>query len=251
MKSNQLLGPTLIIAFLVFIGVLFCIKPIPQDLSYHLFADDHTYFHVPNFWNVMSNFLFLVFGSLFFTLIAQTKSIFNQFLIIVIGLGFVLTGLGSAYYHWDPNNETLVWDRIPMTLVFVSFFLLLIGENISVRLAKMTFIPALVTGVMSVVYWISTERSGAGDLRPYVFIQFYPLLGTLVILFFERKRIVGGEMLLLAFLCYVVAKIFEMKLDQIGLELTGFSGHSVKHIAASFSALFLYRWIKKLVHTTT
>jgi hypothetical protein len=30
-----------------------------------------------------------------------------------IALGLVLTAIGSAWYHRDPNNATLVWDRLP------------------------------------------------------------------------------------------------------------------------------------------
>ncbi|MGZ8797057.1 MAG: ceramidase domain-containing protein, partial [Thermoanaerobaculia bacterium] len=37
-------------------------KPIPQDASYHAFADRRTVLGVPNFWNVISNLPFLLVG---------------------------------------------------------------------------------------------------------------------------------------------------------------------------------------------
>ena len=39
---------------------------------------------------------------------------------VVLFLGFFLTGIGSSYYHWDPNDGTLFWDRLPMTLSFAA-----------------------------------------------------------------------------------------------------------------------------------
>ena len=33
-------------------------------------------------------------------------------------LGLFLTGFGSGYYHWEPTNDTLVLDRLPMTILF-------------------------------------------------------------------------------------------------------------------------------------
>ena len=37
--------------------------PIPQDPSYHSFADTRTILGIPNFWNVISNAPFLFVGS--------------------------------------------------------------------------------------------------------------------------------------------------------------------------------------------
>src|SRR5215472_9282020 len=43
-------------------GLLF-VPPIAQDQSYHDFADQRTLLGIPNFWNVVSNFPFLVIGA--------------------------------------------------------------------------------------------------------------------------------------------------------------------------------------------
>src|SRR5437667_12639658 len=37
-------------------------EPVPQDISYHEFADRRTVLGVPNFWNVISNVAFLIVG---------------------------------------------------------------------------------------------------------------------------------------------------------------------------------------------
>jgi len=41
---------------------LLLLPPIPQDQSYHKFADQRALFGVPNFWNVVSNFPFIAIG---------------------------------------------------------------------------------------------------------------------------------------------------------------------------------------------
>ena len=44
-------------------------------------------------------------------------------------LGIALTGFGSSYYHWDPNDRTLFWDRLPMALSFMAILAIVIGET--------------------------------------------------------------------------------------------------------------------------
>lgn len=42
----------------------------------------------------------------------------------------IAIAVGSTYYHWNPNDSTLVWDRLPMTLAFVSIFCFMLEEYI-------------------------------------------------------------------------------------------------------------------------
>ena len=37
----------------------------------------------------------------------------------VFFLGVALVFLGSGYYHYAPNDDSLVWDRLPMTVAFI------------------------------------------------------------------------------------------------------------------------------------
>ena len=84
---------------------LLLLPPIPQDQSYHQFADQRTIFGIPNFWNVVSNFPFLAVGA------AGLRRFRHDPATVVFFLGVFLTGIGSSYYHWDPNDGTLFWDR--------------------------------------------------------------------------------------------------------------------------------------------
>jgi hypothetical protein len=105
----------------------FFVKPIPQDENFHHFADIRSMFSVANFWNVMSNLIFLLIGitalqklwSNKLVLIAQVRASYYIFF-----TGLLLVAFGSAWYHYNPNNSTLVWDRLPMTIAFMSCLVL-------------------------------------------------------------------------------------------------------------------------------
>jgi hypothetical protein len=49
---------------IVVLGFVFCLPPIPQDQSYHAFADGRTMLGVPDFLNVTTNLPFLIVGAL-------------------------------------------------------------------------------------------------------------------------------------------------------------------------------------------
>jgi hypothetical protein len=53
---------------------------------------------------------------------------------VVFFLGVFLTGIGSSYYHWDPNDDTLFWDRLPMTLGFSAILALAVEERVSEKI---------------------------------------------------------------------------------------------------------------------
>ena len=46
--------------------VMMSLAPISQTQAYHNFADQRTIFDVPNFWNVITNLVFALFGILGF-----------------------------------------------------------------------------------------------------------------------------------------------------------------------------------------
>lgn len=246
MKKQEVLQ--YILGFILFAFILGLIQgePIPQDQTYHIFADRCTHFNIPHFWNVISNAPFLLCGFLFLKT-PKTKNIFLKNIAFIMGVGFIATGVGSAYYHWNPNNSTLVWDRIPMTIVFVSFFTMLIHQNVSKTIGKYSLLPNLLIGVFSVIYWIYTENSGTGDLRCYIVVQFYPLISTVIILLFSWKSVAGRWWILLAFFCYVLAKICETQLDHALFETLHISGHTVKHYCSAFAGLSLYYWFKSSI----
>src|SRR5262249_1511752 len=96
------------------LAALLLLPPILQDQNYHRFADHRTLFGVPNFWNVVSNLPFIAVGAVGLWRFHRNAATF------VIFLGIFLTGFGSSYYHWQPSDSSLLWDRLPMTLCFTA-----------------------------------------------------------------------------------------------------------------------------------
>ena len=222
---------------------LYTYGAIPQALSYHAFADDRTVAGVSNFRDVMSNIPFVLVGLLGL----YRASVRNKIKIVagnavaykVFFAGVALVGVGSGYYHLDPDNAALVWDRLPMTIAFMSLFSIIVSEFMSPRTGSMLLIPLIVLGMLSVIYWYWTETAGNGDLRLYILVQFLPmLLIPIILICFESTcTLVGGYWLLLGI--YLAAKVFEL-FDREVFAFHGLmSGHSIKHVVAAIGIYVL------------
>ena len=177
-KIKEKVTALVLLLFIGCIGMTF-INPVCQDIDYHPFADRNDYFSIPNFWNVVSNLPFLIIGGwgmLFVAFKGQRITKILQPNYFILFFGILLTGIGSSYYHWNPNNQTLVWDRLPMTISFMSVFSVIIGEYIGTKHARVLLFSLLTLGVSSVFYWNYTESIGCGDLRMYIAVQFFPMV---------------------------------------------------------------------------
>ena len=230
---------SLVLTTLVFILV----PPVSQDLKYHNFVDQRSFAGIPHFWNVVTNIPFLVIGIIGFFKIQKQEltgilpELFRAYLAFFMGL--VLIGLGSGYYHLNPSNSTLVGDRMAITITFMSFLVLIIGESISTKTASRLLFPLIFLGLASVIYWNITENLGIGDLRFYALVQFLPMLLIPLMLLLYGSCLSGRRWIITIILVYGIAKIAEMNDHQI-YALIGFSGHSLKHLVAAFGAfLFL------------
>lgn len=142
-----------------------------------------------------------------------------------------------------PNDNRLVWDRIPMTVGFMGLLAAMIGERISVKAGLRSIVPLLVLGVGSVVYWRVTQTAGHGDLRPYALVQFGSMLAILLLIALFPPRYTRGADLLASFGIYGLAKTFEAA-DRRIFALGGIvSGHTLKHLAAAVSAYWIVRMV--------
>lgn len=101
-------------------------------------------------------------------------------------LSVVMTGFGSAYYHWAPDNEVLLWDRLPIAIGVTALLAAALMERISVRVGLWGLPVLVVLGVVSVLYWYWTEKLGAGNLNYYIVVQFYSLLLIILLGIFFR-----------------------------------------------------------------
>ena len=226
------------------------ISPVPQSLSYHEFADQREISGIPNFWDVVTNLPFLLIGILGIGLVSLGKlpggisELHRIYLVFFIGCALV--GIGSGYYHLDPSNETLFWDRLPMTVAFAAFFCIVIGEYVSVSMGIRLLWPLLLIGAGSVVYWIYTESLGRGDLRAYALVQFLPVILTLLILVMYRSPFKNSRYLWAIVVTFAMAKLAEALDGQLFELSPGLSGHSLKHLIASTGgALFFLALLKR------
>jgi len=239
-SSKQTLGYVLIVLItLLVIYWFFSSNPIPQDLNYHAFSDSRELFGVSNFWNVVSSVLFFIVGvvGLYKILIVRSLCLIDdiQFMYVVLFGACILIAFGSAYYHLLTDNLSLLWDRLPMSVAFMTLFMIIISEFVSLRAGKLLFVPLICAGITSVVYWYIGETQGQGDLRLYALVQFYPLLIIPVVLVFFKSRYtqVGYYWALLS--VYAMSKVFEY-LDREIFEYTNMiSGHTIKHVFAAMS----------------
>jgi hypothetical protein len=234
------------------IAATFLIPPIAQDPTYHNLADRRVIAGIPNFWDEVSNAAFLLVGVLGLWKLVQiredrSRMIVKQEMIpfAVAFVGAILIFLGSSYYHWVPSNETLVWDRLPITFAFMGIFSMVLAERIGVKTGINVLIPLLVVGAASVVYWNVTEQMEQGDLRPYILVQFLPVLLIPIMLWLFPARYSGTRYLVEMIGWYMLAKVFEY-LDAVIWVWTGgwVAGHSLKHLIAAWGIYALVRYLK-------
>lgn len=208
---------------------------IPQDPGYHAFADARTLLGIPHFWNVATSLPFSLVGLLGLRYCAspaarEASPLWSAS--VAFFAGALALGFGSAYYHLQPSNDTLLWDRLPMTMAFMAFFSAVISATVSPVLGRYLLWPLLAAGVASVVYWYATETAGQGDLRPYGLVQFLPLLLTPVLLVLSSSDLPGRGYWWAVLGFYCLAKLAELA-DGWLYAAMGFSGHALKHVLAA------------------
>ncbi|MDB5769866.1 MAG: hypothetical protein JWM42_240, partial [Burkholderia sp.] len=146
-------------------------------------------------------------------------------------IALVLTAVGSAFYHLAPDNDRLVWDRLP--IVFACAGLLAgvrAGNGPRINGWLWTCVLAI-AGALSVGWWHLT-----GDLRFYLLLQVLPLV--LIPLWQaihgapHDQRIVFA----MAIILYALAKAAELSDHALFSALGWMSGHTIKHLLATAAA---------------
>ena len=147
---------------------------------------------------------------------------------IVLFLGFFLTGIGSSYYHWDPSDATLFWDRLPMTIVFAGIIGAAVAQRIGEPGGRWMLAVLPFAGIASVVDWKTT-----GDLSFYALLQLGGFVTLAALLAVGRDR---GDPIpwlwVVAF--YAAAKIAEAGDHAIWNATSGLiAGHALKDLLAA------------------
>lgn len=179
---------------------------LDKQIQYNNFADCRTCCHIKNFWNVVSNIIFVIGG------------LYNYSLDPILCGISILVCIGSSYYHYNPNLQTLFYDRLPMIMTFS--WLIYTRSNLTI-IENIIYIGI---SFYSIYEWRRTY-----NLLLYSSIQITLIIYWLICVECEMVYPV---------LFYFLAKICEdMDLYIYVLTNNTISGHTLKHI---FSGLALF-----------
>jgi len=239
MSDRARLVILLLVVVVTTVGVML-LPPIAQDPAYHRFADTRVLWGIPHFWNVVTNLPFAAVGlyGLVITLRAGTGMAAGDLRVahMVFFSGLVLIGTGSGYYHLEPTNHSLFWDRLAMSVSFMAFLGIVVGRHIALRAGRLLLWPLLVMGAASVWWWRMSELAGQGDLRAYALTQFLPLLLIPLILVLYRRPDVDARWTWGVLAAYALSKVAEVSDTFVFEQLGVLSGHSLKHLCGAVGA---------------
>ncbi|HEX5739188.1 MAG TPA: hypothetical protein VFY22_11815 [Hydrogenophaga sp.] len=198
----------------------------------HAFVDARIFWGIPNFMDVLSNAPLLLAGLLGVWALrgAQLLPPARQAMTVFF-VGLMVTGLGSACYHWAPDAQGLVLDRLGMAVTFAGALSLAVSERVSAAAARATLRMALVVAPLSAVMPLSHD-----NVWPWAVVQF----GGMALMFWLslQKTVVGavGVRIGVLLALYAVAKLFELG-DEVVFHATGetVSGHTLKHLVAALA----------------
>jgi hypothetical protein len=226
--------------------VLILLGPIPQDQAYHRFEDSRTILGIPNFFDVITNLPFLFIGLLGLSAARGQRPVSMRRICTVLFLGFVLLAFGSGYYHWRPWDGSLVLDRIPIAIIFMSFFCIILHDHVGEWYGGWALLPLNLLGIYSVVSWYMGERMGTGDLRTYILVQFFPLLAMPLLVWLHPSRHQHRRHLVWIYLFFILARAGEAWDAEIYHALNGLlGGHALKHVFMALAGFQVLRMVRQ------
>lgn len=221
---------------------------VAQDPAYHHFADQRALLGIANAADTLSNAAFLAVALAGLLFLARERRRRQSFATLeemhpywLLFAAVAATTFGSGYYHLAPDDARLVWDRLPMSVGFMAFLCAVLGERVSARVGRVLLLPCVALGFASVVYW-----AVAGNLLPYLAVQFGSIGGVVLAVGFLRSRYRDGASFALAIALYAVAKLAEAY-DAAIFDFTsgGVSGHTLKHLIAAAALYSILAGLKR------
>ncbi len=254
MNNSKKTGLSMLAIMAAVLTLICCVIPrIPQPASYEAFADQRSLWGIAHFGDAVSNLPFALIGVWGIACLLRSYTGKGPVWFIdrreiwpylVAFCGLLLTAFGSTYFHLEPINARLVWDRLPLIITMMALVSAVIAERIDVRLG-LTLLPVLLTvGVASVLQWYWSESVGASDLRFYGAVQAYAVLVILAALFLPQRYTRGSDFGMV-FGLYALAKVFEFMDRPIFDALQFVSGHTLKHLAAAAAGYWIVRMLVK------
>jgi hypothetical protein len=223
--------------------LFFGLAPVLQPAAYHDLADQRSILGIAHFWSVISNLPFLVVGLMGLQLLRRRQEEAAAGWATVFA-GTALVAFGSTWYHWAPDNTTLIWDRIPIGIAFMGFLTALLVEHLpaeGARVARLLLAPLVVFSAWTISWWHTS-----GDLSLWIWVQAAPMLAVVLVLTLLPGRYSHRHYLGYALACYVAAKLFELSDVQL-MRWSGelISGHTLKHLAAAAGVWCFYVMLRE------
>lgn len=124
-----------LVSVLVVFFIMLLTPKVSHSPNHHLFADMRNFLGVPNTMNVLTCFPFLLIGvpSLVICLSGTCFGISLKGEMWSWGLfyaGISLAAFGSAYYHLNPDDDRIIWDKIPVMIATVALISSLVIERV-------------------------------------------------------------------------------------------------------------------------
>jgi hypothetical protein len=213
------------------------LPPLLQNQAYHQFADQRELFGIPNFWNVVSNLPFIAVAPV--GLLRSHRDATTT----VLFAGIFLTGFGSSYYHLDPNDSTLFWDRLPMTICFAAILSAVVEERVDAHAGAMLFAAAVGHRHFQPFAMALDRRFAALCLGAVLSFPFLSLPWSSSSHYF-RRNIPGTRYWVIAAALYALAKLLEFFDEKIFSFGAIVSGHTPKHLAAAAASLAILRLLQ-------
>ncbi|MDB5928867.1 MAG: hypothetical protein JWR60_574, partial [Polaromonas sp.] len=236
-REAWLLLAALLMALLALAG-----PALPQAARYHDFADHRAWGALLHAMDVLSNLPFAAWGvaglwTLAGALRRRAIDGASAALAGVFFAGLLLTAGVSARYHWQPDDAGLFRDRAGMVLAFAGLLGLAALQGAGRRAGLGLAVAVLLLGPLSVRAW-----AASGNLLPWAVLQFGGMaliVGLACVAPLAPASPVPGLRIHWAGVIglYALAKLLELADHQV-FALTGqlVSGHSLKHVVASFAA---------------
>ncbi|WP_061020624.1 hypothetical protein [Bradyrhizobium sp. CCH5-F6] len=230
----------LIAALVVLTMVALLAPPLPAS-AWHIphYVDTRNWLGLPNAGDVLSNLAFLATGVWGFARLRNCRDVPAGAGCLFLGL--ILTCIGSAFYHLDPDApQRLVADRLGMAVAFAGFLGIAAGERISVRAGQAMVVLVMAAGLLAA--WVARE-----NLTPWVVVQFGGIALAVALALTPTRPGALGIPLGGVLFFYVLAKLFELG-DVTVFEATGHivSGHTLKHLAAALAAWPVIRTLRPI-----
>jgi hypothetical protein len=205
----------------------------------HPFVDARSWWGIPNTLDVLSNVPMLGVGLWgawrIHRILTCASQIKRSAMLAFVGL--VLTWAGSSMYHWHSVPETLVLDRLGMSVTFAGVLGWAVAECLQVGWAHRFAVCVMLAGGVSATLplWI-------GHVLPWAVLQFGGLMLVLAHAVLMRREGLAWWTFKWPWLwlvgCYVLAKWLELEDAQVFIWTREWvSGHTLKHLTAALALI--------------